>query len=242
MGNTIMTPRPAVKKSVQTKKHYVVKVNSIDRLTHDVLRIDTEKPEDYTFLPGRATEVAIKKPGWANELRPFTFTNLSHDSHLEFIIKTYPSHKGMTNQLLDLKIGDKLILGRPFGAIKYSGEGIFIAGGAGITPFISILKDLERKQSLGQNRLIFANKTKADIILEEDFSKLLGPNVINILSEEKIAGYHHGLITKDFLLAHIKEFNSRFYLCGPPVMLTALLNLLHDLGVKDEFITREKMD
>ena len=217
-------------------------MNSIHRLTHDVLRIDTEKPEDYTFLPGQATEVAIKKPGWANEQRPFTFTNLPHDSHLEFIIKTYPSHRGMTNQLLDLKVGDKLILGRPFGAIKYSGEGIFVAGGAGVTPFISILKDLERKQSLGQNRLIYANKTRADIILEEDFSKLLGPNVINILSEEKVAGYHHGLITKDFLLAHIKDFNTLFYLCGPPVMLTALVNLFHDLGVKDDLIIREKMD
>lgn len=241
MGNAILKTKPVEQKIGAKKKHYVVKVNTIDRITHDVLRIETERPDDYSFLPGQATEVAIKKPGWANEQRPFTFTSLPNEPQLEFIVKTYPSHKGMTNQLLDLKMNDKLILRSPFGAIKYMGEGVFIAGGAGITPFICIFKDLENKKRLGQNQLIFANKAKADIILEQYLNKLLGSKFINILSEEKIAGYHHGMITKDFLLAHINDFNQYFYLCGPPAMLTALVNQLHGLGVKDEFIIKEKI-
>lgn len=229
-----------VKKTEDKKKHVVTNVNSIEKITHDVLRIVTEKPDGYLFIPGQATEVSIKKPGWANELRPFTFTSLPHDPYLEFIIKTYPSHRGMTNQLLDLKVHDKLILSRPFGTINYAGEGVFIAGGAGITPFISILKDLRERHLLGHDRLIYANKTKADIILEQDLNVMLGPNFINILSDEKIAGYHHGMITKDFLLAHINNFNQHFYLCGPPAMLTAVSNQLHDLGVAENLIIREK--
>ena len=241
MPNTILEKKGLSQRVEDKKKHYVMNVKSIDQITHDVLRIITEKPKEYIFIPGQATEVSIKKPGWSNEKRPFTFTNLPHEQHLEFIIKTYPSHKGMTNQLLDLKVHDKLILSQPFGAIKYAGEGVFIAGGAGITPFISIFEDLKEKHMLGANKLICANKTKADIILEKDLSKLLASNFINILSEEKIAGYHHGMITKDFLLAHINDFNKYFYLCGPPAMLTAVENQLHDLGVKDNFIVKEKM-
>lgn len=241
MANTTLEHRGAAKEKEEKRKHFLVQVDSIEKVTHDVLWIVTEKPEGYLFVPGQATEVSIKKPGWANELRPFTFTNLPHDAHLEFIVKTYPSHRGMTNQLLDLKVHDKLILSKPFGTIKYYGEGVFIAGGAGITPFVSILKDLKEKHILGNNRLIFANKTKADIILEEDLGVILGYNFINILSEEKIAGYHHGMITKDFLLAHINNFNQYFYLCGPPAMLNAVSNQLHDLGVNDGFIIREKI-
>ncbi|NTW09607.1 MAG: hypothetical protein HGA28_08585 [Anaerolineaceae bacterium] len=61
--------------------------------------------------------------GWENEIRPFTFTNLPDDDYLQFTIKTYPSHKGVTNELLQLRKKDELILGEVFGAIEYAGEG-----------------------------------------------------------------------------------------------------------------------
>ncbi len=48
------------------------------------------------------------------------------------------------------------------------------------------------------NKLIFANKTRADIILENDFRKFLGKDFINILSEEKAEGYFHGRIIRTF--------------------------------------------
>ena len=100
------------------------------------------------------------------EKRPFTFTCLPNDDYLEFTIKTYPSHKGVTNELLQLKQEDELILHDVFGAIAYKGEGVFIAGGAGVTPFISIFRFLRSKNEIGGNKLIFANKRKADIILK----------------------------------------------------------------------------
>ena len=53
-----------------------VKVKEIHFINHDVLHIETEKPENFSFEPGQATEVAINKPDWKDEKRPFTFTNL----------------------------------------------------------------------------------------------------------------------------------------------------------------------
>ena len=115
-----------------------VKIESIKHVTHDVLQIRVEKPRGLTFAPGQATEVSVNKTGWLKEKRPFTFTCLPDDDYLEFNIKTYPSHKGVTNELLQLKKNDELILHDIFGTIAYKGEGVFIAGGAGVTPFISI--------------------------------------------------------------------------------------------------------
>ena len=68
---------------------HIVKVISIDHVTHDVLRLKTEKPEGFIFIPGQATRVAINKEGWEKKKRPFTFTNLPDEDHLEFTIKTY---------------------------------------------------------------------------------------------------------------------------------------------------------
>src|SRR5688572_22651177 len=195
---------------------YFVKIKVIQFITSDVLNIKTEKPLNYHFQPGQATDVSINKDGWKNESRPFTFTCLPDDDYLEFTIKTYPSHRGVTNKLLHLKPNDELILHDVFGSISYKGEGVFIAGGAGVTPFISIFRYLQSRNSVGTNKLIFANKTKADIILEQELTSILGDAFINILSDEPTEEYQHGFINEDFLKTNIDNFNQQFYVCGPP--------------------------
>src|SRR4051812_7295035 len=112
-------------------------------ITHDVKRFTVEKPRGCSFKAGQATDVSINKPEWKDEKHPFTFTSLNSWKELEFTIKIYREHNGMTNQLEKLQVGDELIIGDVWGAITYSGEGVFIAGGAGITPFIAILRQLE---------------------------------------------------------------------------------------------------
>jgi len=84
-----------------------VRVLEVEKITHDVLGIKIEKPAGYTFIPGQATEVAINDKEWINKKRPFTFTNLPGDDHLEFTIKTYPARNGVTNRLLNLRPGDE---------------------------------------------------------------------------------------------------------------------------------------
>ena len=220
-------------------QHYV-NIESIEKITHDTLSIITEKPENYNFKPGQATMVAIDREGWKDEKRPFTFTSLPEDDHIEFIIKTYPEHDGATDKLLDVKTGEYLILFDIFGTIVYKGEGVFIAGGAGVTPFIAILKDLYKKGQIGNNKLIFANKTKDDIILREDFEKMLGDNFINILSDEKTQEYSHGFVNEEFLRKNIEDVNKYFYICGPPPMLNKLQEYLAVLNVDKKFIVKEE--
>jgi ferredoxin-NADP reductase len=219
---------------------YIVKIISIEHLTHDVLKIVTEKPSVYSFTPGQATEISINKAQWRKELRPFTFTCLPENDYLEFTIKTYPKHNGVTNQLLQLRIGEELILHDVFGAINYKGEGFFIAGGAGVTPFISIFRHLKLTNSVGNNKLIFANKTRKDIILEQEFKELLGDNFINILSADKADGYAYGLITEEFLKTIITDLDKKIYLCGPEPMMDAIEQQLKNVGVDTKSIIKEK--
>ncbi|MHB1049708.1 MAG: ferredoxin reductase domain-containing protein [Bacteroidota bacterium] len=220
-------------------KHHI-KIETVNFITHDVLQIVTEKPPQFTFVPGQAADVTINKKGWLEEKRPFTFTSLPDNNYLEFIIKTYPSHKGVTNELLHLIRNEELIVHEVFGTIGYKGEGVFIAGGAGVTPFISIFRDLRSKHALGNNTLLFANKTKADIILEKELQEMLGNNFINILSAEEADGYAYGMITKDLIAAHRDGPNTLFYLCGPPPMMKAVEKSLASLRIPKKSIFKEE--
>jgi ferredoxin-NADP reductase len=220
-------------------EEHIVKILSIDQVTHDVKRFRVEKPAGYSFIPGQATDVSVNTPEFRNKKRPFTYTCLTRDPYLEFTIKIYTSRNGVTNELGKLKPGGELIIRDVWGAISYKGKGVFIAGGAGITPFISIFRDLHTRNEISGNTLTFANKTKADIILEDELSDMLGNSFINILSDEKNDNYFHGMISRDFLRLHTGDLNRKFYVCGPPPMMDAVLKHLADLGVGEKSITLE---
>ena len=221
---------------------HTVRIVDIEDVTHDVRKYRLEKPEGYSFEPGQATEVAIDKEGWRDEKRPFTFTSLNEDPYLEFIIKSYPSHDGVTEQIGQLEEGDSFIIDDPWGTIQYKGEGIFLAGGAGVTPFIAIFRDLYENGNIGGNRLIFSNKTDRDVILEEEFEEMLGENFISVITDEPTEDhiYLDGFIDKAFLSDQIDDFEQPFYVCGPPAFNDAMMKYLKELGADpDELVFEE---
>lgn len=220
-------------------EEHFVKILKVEYVTHNVRRFTIEKPEGYIFTPGQATDVAINKPGYESELRPFTFTALNEWENLEFTIKIYKDHNGVTNKLSELQPGDELIIHDVWGSIEYKGPGTFIAGGAGITPFIAILRSLKSKNELMNNKLIFANNRKEDIILESEFNNILGTNFINILACEKINGYAYGHINERFLEENILGKDKMFYLCGPPPMMDSVEKQLGTLGIDPKLIVKE---
>ncbi len=234
-----MTREVTARKIYNLMGEYKVKIKQTGKVTHDVLRFVTEKPENYTFKPGQGNEVAIDKDGWRDEKRPFTFTSIPSDDVLEFNIKTYPEKDGVTKKMLELMPGDHFLLHEPFGTIFYKGDGVFIAGGAGITPFIAIFRMLETENKLEGNKLIFGNKKKKDIIHREELKEKFGDSFINVLSEEETGEYEHGFIDKDIIKKYVEDFQQYFYLCGPPEMVEKLEETLEELGVEDDFIVKE---
>ena len=152
---------------------YLSKIISIRPVTHDVRCIRLQKPQKYSFVPGQATDVSINKPGWKDKKNPFTFTGFNDDPFLQFTIKGYPERHGVTEQLHQLKQGDEIIVRDVWGAIEYAGPGVFLAGGAGITPFLAIFRQLHRDHKARGNTLYFSNKTVADIIEHQELLDIL---------------------------------------------------------------------
>ncbi|MDB5279649.1 MAG: oxidoreductase FAD/NAD(P)-binding domain protein [Ferruginibacter sp.] len=218
----------------------IVKILDVKQVTHDVKYFRIEKPVDYHFTPGQATDVAINKAGMEEEKRPFTFTGLTDDACLEFTIKRYPDHHGVTDQLHQLVPGDELIIEDPWGAIEYKGPGYFIAGGAGITPFIAILRMLHKDNEIANNKLFFSNKTSADIIYEKELSAILNKEAVYILSRENNTGYLSGKIDREFIKQHVSDFSKHFYVCGPDSMVKEIVEILQTLGANADTVLFEK--
>ncbi len=222
-----------------TEEHEV-KILKIENVTHNVKRFTLSKPGTYEFTPGQATDVVIDQPAWKTERRPFTFTSLNEWDTLEFTIKIYDDHNGVTNELGKLKAGDQLIIHDVWGAIHYKGEGVFIAGGAGVTPFIAIFRNLFHQHKIGNNKLIFSNRTTKDIILKDEFEQMLGDNFINTITNEKTEKYDNEKIDKSYLKRKVTDLNQYFYICGPDAMVEDIHKDLLDLGVKDDKIVTEE--
>jgi ferredoxin-NADP reductase len=219
---------------------HIVTVKEIIPRTHNVKTFRVTKPGGFMFTPGQATDLSLNKEGWKDNKHPFTFTCLPDDDYLEFTIKMYETANGLTHHLNTIDVGEEFEISDAWGAIEYKGEGVFIAGGAGVTPFISIFRDLKRQEKIGTNILMFSNKTEADIILKDEFENMLHRNFINIITQQPDTGYYNKHIDKTFLQKEIKDFKQKFYVCGPDVFTKNILDALQELGADAETLVFEK--
>jgi len=220
---------------------HAVKIISAVKILHNVIQFTIEKPEGFKFKPGQATDLTINQDGWKDKKNPFTFTGLNEDPHLQFTIKIYEdSGEGVTKHLGELKPGDELMISDPWGAIAYKGTGYFIAGGAGITPFIAILRELNKKGEVKGNELFFSNKTKNDIILQNELKMILGVDVIFTTTEDKEAEGEHRRINEKFLKDEVEDFSRQFYVCGPDKMVHEISKTLEELGARVDSVVFEK--
>jgi len=215
-------------------------ITKIEDITHDVRQFTFEKPAGFEFTPGQAAEVGIDRDGWRDAGHPFTFTALPEWDDLQFTIKIYPDHDGLTEQIGKMRVGDSFIIGDPWGTIEYKGRGTFIAGGAGVTPFIAILRMLAARGELSGHRLIFANKREADIILKDEFDAMDGLEVVYVLSDENKGGFEHGRIDKPMLERLVGNTEQHFYVCGPDGMVESINDALKQLGADPDGLVFEE--
>lgn len=214
-----------------------IRIKNKKWLTHDVMQFTLGKPDGFKYTAGQAVEVTLDDPKFKNDWAPFTLTSLNTDDYLEFTIKMYAEHKGMTLALSKLEAGDHFIITDPWDSFKDKGPGVFIAGGTGVTPFIALLRQMKVDGTLEGSKLIFSNKQEKDIFLQQEFSRILGDNFIRVLTREKKRPFLYGKIDKAFLKDHISNFDQTFYLCGPGSFAEDIKAHLKALDAKNDVLS-----
>ena len=221
-------------------------LRQIEPVTHDTYRLVLDRPDGYGFEPGQSCDLALGREGWRDQARTFSFTSLPDEDRLEFIIKSYRGRSGkgdgVTAQIPSLEPGETVTLGDPKGRIRDRGPGIFLAGGAGITPFVPILRRRARDgDMITACSLIYSNRTEDDIILRDEWEAMEGLSTIFTATRQEDTVLRKCRIDTTFIDENIKGFRDVFYVCGPREMTRALVECLRARSVPDEKIVRDQI-
>lgn len=157
----------------------------------------------------------------------------------------------MSSYIFNLKEGDEVTISGPFGeffAKETAAEMVFVGGGAGMAPMRShIFDQLER---IGTDRKVtfwYGARSKREMFYVEDFDRLAAAHdnfewhvALSDPQEEDdwdgYTGFIHNVLYENYLDEHEAPEDCEFYMCGPPMMNQAVINMLQDLGVEDENI------
>ncbi len=219
---------------------HVVKIIDTNYLNDDFKRFVLTKPSGFHFIPGQSIYLSINTTELKGEIRPFTLTGLNNWEILELIIRVKSNYNGVTNKLDKLASGAELLISDAWGTIQYKGNGVFIAAGSGITPFIAMLRELKEKNEISGDSLIYSNKMYSDVILENELRFILGDQLNLVFTRQNIIGFREKRIDQTFLKQTIKNFNQHFYVCGPKEFVEEIIRMLAGMGISAQTIVFEE--
>ena len=114
--------------------------------------------------------------------------------------------------------------------------------GAGLTPFLAILRNLYAANEIDGNVLWFSNQRDRDVFLEEELRQMLGDRLRLLITQEGSTKYECRHLEQEYLRAHVKTFDQSFYVCGPDTVVKELCTALPTLGVDAGKIVAEDLD
>jgi len=216
-------------------------VEAVEQLTSDIWFLALKPGEPFEFKPGQYVDIKI--PGTEHH-RSFSMANTNSDT-LEFMIKYYEGGK-FSGLLKDGSItpGDTLEVTGPFGVFTLRPSSprrlLFIGGGAGMAPILSLLRHLQESESQREAIYYYGARTEADLFRVAELEGLPGSFVPALSEESNGWKGESGLITDvvDRMEDEIAEVDA--YVCGPPPMVEAAIALLERKGVPEAHIYYDK--
>jgi predicted ferric reductase len=213
--------------------------------THDTWSLHFEGRR-IDYQPGQFLMVWLIRSGRVSEPHPFTIASSPTEDRLSISVKSVGD---FTSTIGDTKPTDRAYIDAPYGAFSFLNQDahslVFIAGGIGITPFMSMLRYIA-DNGLDRNvLLIWGNKAERDIAFREELNNMVAEmpslRVVHVMSNQDDWPGEKGHVDAKFLDKHIRDVdNPQIFVCGPPVMMTKVIGALRELGVPKQRIHHER--
>jgi predicted ferric reductase len=211
-----------------------------------------ERPLEY--LPGQFQFLTFyHSPVTRSEEHPFTIS--SSPTNREFHTSTIKESGDFTSTIGQLKVGDPVGVQAPFGRFTYlehpeEDDLVFIAGGIGITPLMSMLRYMRDTGTNKHVLLLYANRREEDIVFRSELQAMADTNkpqlrIVHVLSQaaENWAG-ERGHVNLDLIRKYSESSleDKIFYICGPPPMMDQIILALIRGGVRSSQVRSERFD
>jgi ferredoxin-NADP reductase/Na+-transporting NADH:ubiquinone oxidoreductase subunit NqrB len=213
------------------------------------LTFTSDQPLD--FKPGQYLEWTLPHLAFDSRgnRRTFSIASAPGTTELSIAIKTFQASSNFKKALLTLQPGDSITVGQLGGYFTLPADTtqplVFIAGGIGITPFLSMIKTMIVKQQKRDIVLFYFVSNPAEYCYKELWEKAaaFGVRVVPVLTAAESPAQWRGLtgrLNKDMLHKEVSAFGERrYYLSGPNVLVDNYRQLLRDLGVKPQAIVTD---
>ncbi|KJS84167.1 MAG: hypothetical protein JM58_11530 [Peptococcaceae bacterium BICA1-8] len=224
------------------KNPYAVK--KVVQEAHDVYSLYFEGKK-INYKPGQFMVIRLKRGEEVSEPHPFTISSSPTRNELAISVKALGDFSSSIKETVE---GDLAYIDAPYGVFSFlnhdGNDLVFIAGGIGITPFISMLRYMADKGLKRNVVLLWGNKTEEDIPFREELDglsqSLSSFKLIHVLSSQEDWTGEKGHIDRSKISKYVKDIkSSEFFVCGPPPMMKAVVKTLEDLGVSKDKIQNE---
>jgi len=222
-------------------------VTYVDRLSDTAIAfgVKLENPSALGFLPGQYVNIQV--PG-TDQTRSFSFSSGPGQDEVGFLVRN-TSHGVLTTYLRDrAQAGDKIEFNGPLGSFylrEIKRPTVFLAGGTGLAPFLSMLHKIEQGGgSAHPIHLIFGVTNDPDLVrvdeLEGYAARLDNFTFTCVVAAAESSHPHKGFVTHHMPPELLNDGLVDIYLCGPPPMVDAVRKHLADQGVQPASFYYEK--
>lgn len=245
----------AIAKALHPKRQFVV-ISKIDEISSDVKTftlVPNEKKGTTAlayFSAGQYISVSLTI-GQITLNRPYSLSS-SPKAALggEYKITVKRVKDGMaTNYILDnFKVGDELEISAPLGHFYYeplrdAATVIGLAGGSGITPFLSLAHAIADGDEDANLVLLYGSRTQKDVLFKNEFDEIAKScdkvKVVYVLSDESAEGCESGFLTAELIKKYAPEGDYSVFMCGPQAMYVFADKEIAKLGIRQKFVRHE---
>lgn len=214
------------------------------------LKVVFEVKEPFGFKPGQYCFITLSELKYPDERglkRHFSIVNSPNEKGI-ITFTTRITESGFKKTLQDLPVGEEVNLGPIAGAFVLPEDTqrplVFIAGGIGITPFMSILKYISEEKLPYKITLIYSNRNKGSTAYIDEISNLasLIPNfkLILTMTDDSSWSGEKRQVDANFIKEYFPDVNDNYYMVvGPPPMVAAVEKSLAEASVNKENIKIE---
>ena len=212
-------------------------------------------PHGFVFEPGQHVEIILVDLPEADESgnkRDFSLVSAPHEKDLVVVARIRDStfKKGLNA----LTLGQEVSLRGPLGSlfrlhVDTTRPAVFLAGGIGIAPFISMARHVFHDMLPYEIYLFYSNRRPEDTVYHTELAELAAthsqfryiPTMTNMKQSTEVWQGAEGRISKEMIAKYVDRIDTPvFYIAGPPAMVIGIDQLLHDMGVSRDFVRTEE--